>query len=479
MAFFDVFLQTADAYPQKTALVQDEKSICYRELERNIRSASTFIKANSNPKGRVIVALERGINAAIVLLGANFAGRCYVPIDLKNPIDRLRFIEQDVSADLIIGEGSCPKWVSNSTKWFDFSCLTNDNLDNATPNLNQESLAAILYTSGSTGVPKGVAISHRAVYHFAHWARTTFDIHSDDVIASLAPFYFDLSIFDLFTSTMSGAQINFVPQGLTLFPARLSSWLAENHISAWYTVPSLLGFLALKGNLNQQPLPDLKKVLFAGEVFPTPRLKLLTGLLPEVNFYNLYGPTETNVCCYWPVDPCVLNSDQPIPIGQAACGAGLDIDTVTGELLVNSETLFSGYWRHGKLVLLKHEKGFYRTGDRVSLDGENVYHYHGRLDRMLKCSGFRVEPAEIERAIHAMKGVQECAVIGINDQVSGQRPAAAVVLAPGVDITQIRQRIQHQLTNYMQPAKWMQLQHLPYLTNGKVDFKALHEQFNQ
>ena len=297
--------------------------------------------------------------------------------------------------------------------------------------VSAEALAAILYTSGSTGAPKGVALSHRALRNFADWAAYTFNISRCDRIASLAPFHFDLSVFDLFSSLSCGAAVHFVPAGLTLSPSRLTAWLCEQRISIFYTVPSLLSFIALKGSLTTTPLPDLKTVLFAGEVFPTPQLKKLCELLPTVDFYNLYGPTETNVCCYWPVDRERLQTDRPIPIGYPACGAVLKIDAETGELLVQSANNLSGYWHQGKLIAALSTDNTYHTGDKVSLNERGEYCYHGRLDRMLKCSGYRVEPAEIEAVLSQFPEVTSCAVIGITDSTSGQRPAAAVVLKSG------------------------------------------------
>ena len=238
----------------------------------------------------------------------------------------------------------------------------------------------------------------------------------------------------------------------------------------------MLSFITLKGSLSTIPLPHLKTVLFAGEVFPTPQLIKLCELLPEVNFYNLYGPTETNVCCYWPVDRNRLQENQPIPIGLSACDSVLNIDSENSELLVKSDNNLSGYWQQGQLITAFLTDGFYHTGDKVSLNEQGEYCYHGRLDRMLKCSGYRVEPAEIEQAILQCAEVENCAVIGIQDSTSGQRPAAAVVLKAYSILADIIKPIKQKLPAYMHPCKFMVLETLPYLSNGKTDYQSLQKQ---
>jgi acyl-coenzyme A synthetase/AMP-(fatty) acid ligase len=295
----------------------------------------------------------------------------------------------------------------------------------------------------------------------------------------LAPFYFDLSTFDLFTSLCQGATVNFMPARLTLSPSKLTHWLKENDISTWYTVPSLLSFIALKGGLETTSLPQLKTIMFAGEVFPTPQLIKLTQLLPDVDFYNLYGPTETNVCCYWPIDRKDLNPDTAIPIGIPACGAELKINPATEELQVKSTNNLSGYWQQGQLATRHRQEDFYNTGDKVSINANGEYCYHGRLDRMLKCSGFRVEPAEIERVINNHPGVEQCVIIGINDPTSRQRPAAAIILKQGAELSEINKFIRQQLPAYMQPCKYLQMETIPCLTNGKIDYQAIEQTFSK
>ncbi|MGR9074416.1 MAG: AMP-binding protein, partial [Gammaproteobacteria bacterium] len=379
---------------------------------------------------------------------------------------------------IVIGRGQCPAWVNDRDKWLDIDAVAgNPPVPPAPAELRPGALGAILYTSGSTGSPKGVALSHGAMLNFADWAARTFGISSGDRIASLAPLHFDLSVFDLFSSLNAGATVYFVPPQLTLSPVRLTAWLSEHDITAWYTVPSLLSFIAFKGALDATPLPALKTLLFAGEVFPTQHLIRLCELLPATELFNLYGPTETNVCCYWPVDRSRLNPAEPIPIGVPACESRLKIDAETGELWVKSKNNFTGYWQKGRLERAPSADGWHPTGDRVSRNDQGEFLYHGRLDRMLKCSGYRVEPAEIEAALRRLPGVENCAVVGLPDPVGGQRPAAAVVLKSGFELAESLKPLRQLLPGYMQPGRILAMDTLPLLSNGKTDYQALEKAF--
>lgn len=474
------FIATADLHPAHIAFIEGERRVSYAETLGSVQQLAAFINGP-----RAAIALERGIDAALAILATLYADAAYVPLDMKNPPQRLRFIVIDADVQCIIGRGPCPEWAPQPEAWLDIDQLLSfpSSASRLAPPESGRThshaargneIAAILYTSGSTGTPKGVALSHRALHNFVAWTLGTFALSHTDRIASLAPFYFDLSVFDLFAGLAAGASIHFVPQGLTLAPSKLSRWLADQTISLWYTVPSLLSFLALKGGLQETPPPALRCILFAGEVFPTPQLINLCVQLPGVALYNLYGPTETNVCCYWPVDRQRLNPGEAIPIGLPACGSALRIDADNGELLVDSKNNFSGYWRQG--CLIDSTERWHRTGDKVSRNEHGEFLYHGRLDRMLKCSGYRVEPAEIEAAINALPGVAHCAVFGVTDTASGQRPAAALVLQPGCNVADVAQALKRQLPAYMQPCKYLHLDALPCLSNGKIDYISLMQQ---
>ncbi|MBD9362736.1 amino acid adenylation domain-containing protein [Methylomonas fluvii] len=461
------FLHQCQHQPDALALQEQDRQVSYRQLLQQAQTIAAALQARGARPGQpVAVHLDRGIEAACALFGVLLAGACYVPLDLKNPAPRLSFIVADAQVHTVLGTGAMPVWLDESL-WLDINACST--ALPATVDIPAESLAAILYTSGSTGQPRGVALSHRAILAFTSWAADLLALTSADRIASSAPFFFDLSTFDLYAVLGSGASLHFIPAGLTMAPARLSAWLSEHAISGWYTVPSLLAFLTYKGNLAHTPLPALRFIIFAGEVFPTPALIDLAASLPQTALYNFFGPTETNVCCYWPVQRERLIAEQTIPIGLPAAGCELHITADTGELWVRGPTLASGYWRDGRVQSFLNADDWYPTGDRASLE-QNEYRFHGRLGRMLKCSGYRVEPAEIEAVVNAIPGVKGCAVIGVDDQTAGQRSALAVVLDPGMSIAEIRKSLSRQLPAYMQPSRYLVLEELPRLANGKMDY---------
>lgn len=470
------FLQRCQHQPDAPALQEQDRQLSYRQLLQQAQGVAAALQVRGVQPGQsVAIHLDRGIDAVVAMFGVLLAGACYVPLDLKNPSPRLAFIVEDAKVEAVLGQGAAPDWLADGL-WLELEGLVQSDTGRLLPLVETQqptlALAAILYTSGSTGQPRGVALSHGAIAAFANWAADLLALKPTDRIASSAPFFFDLSTFDLYGVLGAGGCLHFVPTALNMAPARLSAWLQQHEINGWYTVPSLLAFLAYKGNLSAIVLDGLRFLIFAGEVFPTPALIDLAAHLPNTELYNFFGPTETNVCCYWLVQGQQLQADQPIPIGIPAAGCELHIHAETGELWVRGPTLASGYWRDGAVQPFLNDQGWYATGDSVSLkQGEHLF--HGRLGRMLKCSGYRVEPAEIEAAVNAMAGVTGCAVVGIDDSAAGQRPALVLVLRAETSLADIRKNLSQQLPAYMQPSRYLVLEALPRLANGKLDYQQV------
>jgi amino acid adenylation domain-containing protein len=351
-------------------------------------------------------------------------------------------------------------------------------------------LAYILYTSGSTGDPKGVMLSHRNALTFVDWATARLGVEASDRLSSHAPLHFDLSIFDLFAAASAGAAVDLVPAETSVFPTAVASFIADRGITIWYSVPSVLSMLALRGGLEPGALPQLRTVLFAGEVFPVPYLRRLMRTLPHARFLNLYGPTETNVCTYYEVPPLDDERVVPIPIGRAidnveVFAVGEDGERVpdgeVGELWVRGSSVMCGYWgdptRTDRSLVgwnVGHGPGdpAYRTGDLVRRDAQGDYEFLGRRDSQIKSRGYRIELGDVEAALYAHPTVVECAVTAVPDELVTNRLKAYVVLREEGTAADVLRVCGERVPPYMVPDLEVREQ-LPRTSTGKIDRRAL------
>lgn len=462
----------------RTMLQDGDQRLTQHDVARSASAIAHGLgTVGSAPQRRIAIALPAGIPATLSIYAVLSAGACYVSLDVTQPGLRLRSIVLDAGVHAVIGRGSKAAWCPEAILWHDVDRL----LAGSAPPWRLdvpggESLAAILYTSGSSGRPKGIALSHRAMRAFADWAGTTFAVKSGDRIASLAPPYFDLSVFDLFTSLDRGALVDFMPRSLALSPSRMADWLEGRNSTIWYTVPSMLGFLALKGGLASRDFSRLTRVLFAGEVMPSKTLSALLDAMPGTSFYNLFGPTETNVCCYWPVVRERVDIGRSIPIGKAASKCRLSIETGTQQLLVQGPSLMSGYVRGDGLGYVRGDgldlplgpAGWYGTGDKVERGPNGELLFLGRLDSMVKIAGHRIEPAEVETVLLAHPSIRACCVQAIRD-VDGPRLMAAIEADDGPTRSELRAWLHEHLPRFMYPKSIQRCKVLPRFGNGKLD----------
>jgi amino acid adenylation domain-containing protein len=472
--------------------------------ERSERLAGLLSRLGAAPGRRVAFCFTKSIDAIATLFGIIRTGATYVPLDPSWPAGRMALICSDAGIGLWTGT-KAPEGVSGiraavvsqpSGGATDLRSAVEGAAMTGPPLPPANGLANVLYTSGSTGRPKGVEIPTRSLLHFSEWAARALGLTAEDRLANHAPYNFDLSTLDIFAAVRRGAAMCPVPEQLKMFPYPLAKFIADRRISVWYSVPSALIMLQLRGRLAEHDLSCLRHVIFAGEVMPKPALQALAAALPHCRYTNLYGPTETNVCTWHQVEAADLASPGPVPIGRAiaetrlwivdeesgkARAVGVDAAPAGGELLVAGPTVTTGYLGDGELTsrrLIPAPDGAgpaYRTGDRVSLRDDGVLMFEGRMDRMIKCRGHRVEPGEIEAALAGHPRVKEAAVVALADPVFGNRikaclsPRDGASLEEGELIAYCRQR----LPAYMLPDVWQFYDALPRTDREKVDLQRL------
>jgi amino acid adenylation domain-containing protein len=500
------FLETsAAAHPDRIALVDPRGvQLAYHELNHQSDCFAAFLTASGVSRGdRVGVALPKGAAAVVALFGILKAGAAYVPVDFSAPPERVRKILMDcdvraavvdqrsqacVSRDglaALIVDGFQEPLAPGSVR---FSEVIRTALPRRPVGQSLDDLAYILYTSGSTGVPKGVMLTHRNAVSFVDWCSSVFAPVPEDRFSSHAPLHFDLSVLDIYLPIKHGATVCLISEDVARSPRDLARFISRSALTVWYSTPSILTLLVQFGNLTALDCSSLRTVLFAGEVFPVRHLRDLKAIWPGPRYYNLYGPTETNVCTFAEIPQSVpADRESPYPIG-APCehcqalvldGDGQEVPRGSeGLLYIAGPSVFQGYWNrpveNAAAFIERNGVRWYNTGDVVRWTAEG-FTYVGRRDRMVKRRGFRIELGEIERALHLHPQLRQAAVIAMADPDAGVRIVAFVVPRDGtaLSVIDLKRFCATKLPTYMSPDRFVIQEHLPQTSTDKTDYQAL------
>jgi amino acid adenylation domain-containing protein len=494
--------ESASRFGERTAVVDPgATSLTFAELNAKadeIRAA--LEKAGVRPGDRVGVCAHKSVYTVASIYGILKSGGAYVPVDPTAPMARIAYILQNcgvraivVHSNLVEAMREAMPEVSLSVQaTLDGGLLIVSGPGKEEPVATSESpLAYILYTSGSTGKPKGVMITHGVALGFVDWGSETFTPTEQDVFSNHSPFHFDLSIFDLYVSAKHGAPVVLIGDELGKQPLAMADLIAAQGITIWYSTPAILRLILEFGKLERYSYPKLEKVLFAGEVFPTKHLRELKKIWSAQKFFNLYGPTETNVCTYYAI-PDIIPEDrtEPYPIGWACSHCPtlvLDADRnpvpagQEGELYVAGSAVMQGYWNlpeQNAKVFYTDANGvrWYGTGD-VVIDENGVYLFRGRRDRMVKRRSYRVELGEIESALYRHPMISEAAVVATPNEESGVLITAFMSCTgekrPG--LIEMKNFCMQNLPKYMIPDRFSWQIALPKTSTDKVDYQKLKE----
>jgi amino acid adenylation domain-containing protein len=481
----------------RRALCAGAVALSYGQLRGNVLEFSAALaRAHIGAGDRVAIFLPKTVTAVTAILGALAAGAAYVPLNHRLSLAQLSRVLADLRPTLLIAEppvlaalqASSGEASSNGARpALRLALVTGDGALELVATIAGEpgpaspaELAAILYTSGSTGEPKGIMLTHGNIASFVDWAADAFSVCATDKLVNHAPLHFDLSIFDIFCGLSRQAGLCLIDEATARFPGAIRQLLVAEGVTVWYSVPTALIHLQRWHALKE--IPSLRLVLFAGEVFPVPLLRQLMRDAPAPEYVNLYGPTETNVCTAYRLPGAPDSDFEELPIGWPcrhlqvslldAIGAPVPAGE-TGEICVSGPAVMHGYWGRGEAtaaVRLAGRPDSYRTGDYAHDRGDGALMFAGRRDQQVKVRGHRVELLALETVLNAHPQISQAAALFIPQAAHGGAIAAFVV-ARGARpaLPELRAFIADRLAPHYQPDEIEWLEELPRTANGKCD----------
>lgn len=486
--------KTCESYSDKVGFEDKNITLTFSEFRKKALNISTNIVCLTSKIRRPIgVFLPKSVNALISFAGILYSGNFYVPLDVKNPKERLVSIFGNIEPLFVITDQENIKKLQGiipDDKIILFEEAEKDvtEIKKRYEEVLDSDPAYIINTSGSTGVPKGVVISHHSIIDYIDWAVECYKMDKEAVIANQAPFYFDNSVLDIYLCFATGAKLILTPEELFIFPIKLLQFMSDKQVNQIFWVPSILVNIA-NMKLLDSVKPNLKKILFAGEVMPTKQLNYWIKVYPDAVFSNLYGPTEITVdCTYYTVDRKFADNEQ-LPIGVPCRNSDILVldennnliteANISGELCVRGSSLALGYYNNfdkTNAVFIqnplnnKYPERIYKTGDIVHYNEFHEIIFEGRRDFQIKHMGYRIELGEIETALGAVTEFKNICVVYDN---SRSKIVLFYVADKEIMMRDIILTIGNAIPKYMIPSELHKLEALPINANGKIDRKKL------
>ena len=501
-----VFEKIISKKPENIAIITEDKNdnISFQNLNKLSNRIANFIISKGLKKNDVVAIFhDKSPTAYSLMIACLKIGLIYTCIDPNSPKIRLNKILKISSPKLIFSfkdlDHSDFEFVIYNHKDF-VNNLSHFNSELPTENnyVNSNTPAYLMFTSGSTGFPKAVIISHQNIINFISWSRSTFQITNKDVLTSINPPYFDNSVFDFYCSLFNGASLISIDQKLLITAKKLIDYLNIKKPTILFSVPSMLVYMLNMRSITPSDLPSLKKIIFGGEGFPKNQLRKLWEIWGEKkSFYNVYGPTEcTCICSSYLVKKQDLEINDLLPLGPIALNFEAIIidenmkkveDGKIGELLIGGPNVGIGYYNNSEKTRTsfianpfneQYDKKYYKSGDLVIYNKKSdLIFFKGRVDNQIKKMGHRIELEEIESALNSIKHIKECAVVSKN--LDEKILIYACISAYQIREDQIIKQLKDSIPYYMMPDIFLKFDLLPKNSNGKIDKVKILKQINE
>ena len=493
-------IKVFERYKNKTAIIIGKKKYSYNFLKiKSDQIISQFKQENINTKDVVLIFNNKNIEEFLMMIACLRSGVIYSNIDPSLPGDRIRLMVKNLNPKIFYSKKYTKNILNNINKKKIFRIRkTNKVSSKASNKFSKFNPLYIIYTSGSSGIPKGVCVNHNNVINFIKWSKKKFKIQSKDNITNLNPMYFDNSVFDFYNSIFNGATMVVFKEDDVKKPENIMKIIKTNNCTIWYSVPSLLIYCQNLRAFEIKNFFKIKKIVFAGEPFPKYKLyDLFKKFRENIIFFNAYGPTETTcLCSAHKINLKDFKSNYNlVTLGKLNDGNCLFKINVTkknyiyknfkkGELHIGGSFVSDGYYKNKKLtsekfyeLKSKNKKvRFYNSGDLVIKDKKGFYHYKGRSDNQIKIMGYRIELEDIEMNINKLKYVnQSCVLLDKNKQSTS---LVAFISSKNKNLFTFKQDLKKHLPHYMMPKKFVFMKSLPFNRNGKLDKNRLKKQVN-